>query len=149
LTTCNNFPIDETIIHRCNLYCDILVTLDLSSSKVRIKQGKVNDDDMRVLPRSIDNLNYSWSSVGLCFTPKIHGILGHGADQVDSLGGVCDMLEDDLEHLHQISKRIMDQMSKIKNINKQALSHSKIEAKPYCRQVSFYESKMKNDGRQF
>ena len=39
------------------------------------------------------------------------------------------MLEDDLEHLHQVSKRITDRTSKIKNLTKQAHSHSKIEAK--------------------
>jgi hypothetical protein len=41
---------------------------------------------MRVLQRSIDNLNYLWSSAGLSFTPKIHGMLGDVADQIESLG---------------------------------------------------------------
>jgi len=63
---------------------------------------------MQVPQRSIDNLKYFWSSAGLSFTPKIHGMLGHIADQVESLGGIGDMLKDDLEHLHQVSKRIMD-----------------------------------------
>jgi hypothetical protein len=39
------------------------------------------------------------------------------------------MREEDLEHLHQVSKRITDQTSKFANITKQTLSHSKIEAK--------------------
>jgi len=56
-------------------------------------------------------------------------MLAHAADQVEHLGGLGDMLEDDLEHLHQVSKRITDRTSKIKNITKQAFSHSKIEAK--------------------
>jgi len=45
-----------------------------------------------------------WSSAGLSFTPKIHGMLAHAVDQVESLGDIGDMLEDDLEHLHQVSK---------------------------------------------
>jgi hypothetical protein len=82
-----------------------------------------------VLRRSIEKLNYLWSHAGLSFTPKIHGMLGHAADQVELLGGIGDMLEDDLEHLHQVSKKITDRTNKIKNITQQALSHSKIEAK--------------------
>jgi hypothetical protein len=39
-------------------------------------------------------LNYLWSLAGLSFTPKIHGILAHAADQVEFLGGIGDMLED-------------------------------------------------------
>ena len=56
-------------------------------------------------------------------------MLGHVADQVERLGGIGDMLEDDLEHLHQVSKRIMDRTSKIKDVTKQAFAHSNIEAK--------------------
>jgi hypothetical protein len=74
------------------------------------------------------NGQYLWSQAGLSFTPKIHGMLAHAADQVEHLGGIDDMLEDDLEHLHQVSKKISDRTSKIKNITRQALSHSKIEA---------------------
>jgi hypothetical protein len=120
---------DQNIIDRCNIYCNILVTLDLISSKIRIKQGHLKDEDMQILRTSIDNLNYLWSHAGMSFTPKIHGMLAHAADQVEHLGGIGDMLEDDLEHLHQVSKKITDRTSKIKDITKQALSHSKIEAK--------------------
>jgi hypothetical protein len=63
---------------------------------------------MQILQTSIDNLNYLCSHAGLSFTPKIHGMLEHAADQVEHLGGIGDMLEDDLEHLHQVSKKITD-----------------------------------------
>jgi hypothetical protein len=79
--------------------------------------------------KSIDNLKYLWSNAGLSFTPKIHGMLGHVSDKVESLGGIGDMLEDDLERLHQVSKRIMDRTSKIKDVTEQSFAHSKIEAK--------------------
>jgi len=61
--------------------------------------------------------------------PKIHGVLAHAADQVELLGGIGDMLEDDLEHLHQMSQKISYRTSRIKNVAQQATSHSKIEAK--------------------
>jgi hypothetical protein len=63
---------------------------------------------MRILQRSIDNLKYLWSHAGLSFTPKINGMLAHAADQVEHLGGIGDILEDDLEHLHQVSKKTTD-----------------------------------------
>jgi hypothetical protein len=67
--------------------------------------------------------------VGLSYTPKIHGMLGHAYRQMEQLGGFGDLLEDDLEHLHQMSKRITDRTSRIKSRTQQTLSHSKIEAK--------------------
>jgi hypothetical protein len=45
------------------------------------------------------------------------------------LGCFENLVEDDLEHLHQMSKAISDRTSRIKNKQQQALSHSKIEAK--------------------
>jgi hypothetical protein len=56
-------------------------------------------------------------------------MVAHAADQADVFGGINDMLEDDLEHLHQISKKISDRTSRIKNKHQQALSHSQMEAK--------------------
>jgi hypothetical protein len=90
------------------MYCDCLVTLDLISSKIRIKHENFTDEDVRVLQRALKNLNYLWTQVGLSFTPKIYGVLAHAADQVELLGGIGDMLKDDLEHLHQVSKKITD-----------------------------------------
>ena len=57
------------------------------------------------------------------FTPKIHGILSHAVEQVERLQGIGDLLEDDLEHLHQMSKKIADQTNRIKKkISKQDLT---------------------------
>jgi hypothetical protein len=42
---------------------------------------------------------------------------------------VGDLLENDLGHLHQMSKAISDHTSRIKNKQQQAFSHSKIEVK--------------------
>jgi hypothetical protein len=48
---------------------------------------------------------------------------------VERLKGIGDLLEDDLEQLHQVSKKITDQTSRIKNKHQQARSHSQMEAK--------------------
>ncbi len=79
---------------------------------------------MSELRRVIESLDYLWEHAGLSFTPKIHGRLAHASNQVELLGGIGDMLENDLEHLHQISKKISDRTSRIKNKHQQALSHS-------------------------
>jgi len=120
---------EETIKARCNICRDILATLDLICSKNRIRQGNLQDNDLSELRRAIESLDYLWEHAGLSFTPKIHGMLAHAADQVELLGGIGDMLEDDLEHLHQISKKISDRTSRIKNKHQQALSHSQMESK--------------------
>jgi hypothetical protein len=99
------------------------------SSKIQIKQGNLKDAMVKELRWSIKNLNFQWRLTGLNYTPKIHGILAHAADQVEFLGGIGDMFEDDLEHLHQISKLIQDRTCRIKNTAQQAHSHSQMEAK--------------------
>ena len=119
----------HTIRQRCKVYCDTLITLDLISSKIRIKQGHLKDGDLSDLRRAIANLSYLWEQTGLSFTPKVHGVLAHAVDQVERFGGIGDMLEDDLEHLHQQSKKNSDRTSRIKNKVQQAISHSKMEAK--------------------
>lgn len=63
------------------------------------------------------------------YPPKIHGVLAHASDQVELIGGIGDLLEDDLEHLHQMSQKISYRTGRIKNAIQQALSHSKMEAK--------------------
>ncbi len=52
-------------------------------------------------------------------------------EQVERLKGIGDVVEDDddLEHLHQMSKKIIDQTSRIKNLDQQARCHSEMEAK--------------------
>ena len=95
----------HTILQRCKVYSDTLVTLDLISSKIRIKQGQLKDINLSELRRAIANLSYLWEQADLSFTPKIHGVLAHAADQVELFRGIGDMLEDDLEHLHQQSKK--------------------------------------------
>jgi hypothetical protein len=98
---------DETIIQHCDIFQDILVTLDLICSKIRIKRGEIKDSDILEVKRASRSLDYLWNSAGLSFTPKIHGVLSHAAEQVERLNGIGDLLEDDLEHLHQMSKKLV------------------------------------------
>jgi len=96
---------------------------------MRIKQGKLKENDISELKRATQSLDYLWNSAGLSFTPKIHGVLSHAVEQVERLQGIRDLLEDDLEHLHQMSKKIADRTNRIKKKDQQARSHSQMEAK--------------------
>jgi hypothetical protein len=62
-------------------------------------------------------------------------MLAHAANQVELLRGIGDVLEDDIEHLHQISKKISDRTSSIKNKHQQALSHSQMESKLQSKEI--------------
>jgi hypothetical protein len=119
----------QTIEQQCKIYCDILVTLDLFALKIRIKQGLLTDMDTCDLRRSIGSLDYLWTLAGLSFTPQIHSVLAHVVDQAECIGGIGDILEDGLEHLHQMSHKISYRTDRIKNVSQQAFSHSKIKAK--------------------
>ncbi len=96
---------DETIIQHCNIFQDILVTMDLMCSKIWIKGGDVKESDVAELKRAQQSLDYLWSPAGPSFTPKIHGVLSHVVKQVEWLQGIGDLLEVDLEYLHHMSKK--------------------------------------------
>ncbi len=63
------------------------------------------------------------------------------------LNGFGDLLEDDLEHLHQISKTISDSTSCIKSKEQQALTHSKMEAKFNNKDIKSSISKSQEQGK--
>ena len=111
------------------------MTLDLICSKLRIKRGELKPNDILLLRRARESLNYLWSDAGMSFTPKIHGVLAHAAEQAERIGGIGDLLEDDLEQLRQISTKITDRTSRIKNKVLQARSHSQMEAKLNNREI--------------
>jgi len=50
--------------------------------------------------------DYLWKVANLSYTPKIHSILVHELDEMKQLQGIGDMLEDDVEHIHQMAARI-------------------------------------------
>jgi len=117
-----------TIKNTCKMYCDIFVTLDTISSKLRIKHGEVTADDVKILEDAMVNLDYLWGKTDLSVTPKIHSAIAHAVSQVKELEGIGDILEDDLEHLHQTSAKITACVSRMKNKDQQAFVHSKREA---------------------
>ena len=108
-----------------------------------MKHGEPTAEDFAILERSLVNLDYLWTQAGMNYTPKIHGVLSHAAEQMKRLGGMGDLLEDDLEHLHQTSKKISDRTSKIKNKIQQAESHSKMEAKLNNKEIKAVTNKVK------
>jgi hypothetical protein len=63
----------------------------------------------------------------LSFTPKVHCLLSHAIHQMRCFEGIGDTLEDDVDHVHQISAHIEARVSRMKDKDKQALVHSKME----------------------
>ena len=55
-------------------------------------------------------MSYLWEQACLSFIPKVHGMLAHAVDQVKLFGGIGDMLEDELEHLHQQLKKLVTEL---------------------------------------
>jgi hypothetical protein len=97
---------DTQAQHVCSIDRDIFLTLDTISSKIQMKDGEPTAEDFAILERCLVNLDYLWTQAGMNYMPKIHGVLSHAAEQMKRLGGIGDLLESDLEHLHQTSKKI-------------------------------------------
>ena len=121
---CSNNIIEQT----CSLYCDMCVTLDSLASKLWMKHGEPQEEDYRVAEKALQNLEYTWKMANLNFTPKMHCLLVHAVRQMRFFEGIGDTLEDDVEHMHQISAKIETRVSRMKDKDKQALVHSKMEA---------------------
>jgi len=118
----------EDIHKNCTVHSNICATLDTISSKVRMKYGEPNEEDFAVLEKALQNLDFLWKSAGLSYTPKVHGVLVHALDQIKECQGIGDMLEDDVEHIHQIAAKIEARITRMKDKTRQAFVHSKIEA---------------------
>ena len=118
---------DDVIIKTCRVHCDICVTLDIIASKIRLKHQEPEEHDYDILTKALGNLDYLWKVAGLSYTPKIHSVLVHALEQMRKSKGIGDMLEDDVEHIHQIAARIESRTSRMKNKAQQAFVHSKIE----------------------
>ena len=67
--------------------------------------------------------------------PKFHSLLEHAVKQARVIGGYANMIEDDVEMMHQIAGRFKSSASKIKGHEKQALSRIKMEAIMHSKDV--------------
>jgi hypothetical protein len=81
----------------------------------------------------------------MSYTPKIHGDLSHAVEQVQWFGGIGHLLEDELEHLHQMSKKMIKQTESRKM--QQTEFHSKIEAKINNKEIRALTSKGKQESK--
>ena len=70
------------------------------------KTGEPTLEGYEIVEASVANLNYLWTQAHLNFTPKLHSTLEHSLDHMRRFNGIGDMLEDDVEHIHQIAAKI-------------------------------------------
>lgn len=61
------------------------------------------------------NLHYLWGKANINYTPKMHAYLKHAIDQMSRFNGIGDMLEDDVEHIHQKAAKIESRIGWMKN----------------------------------
>jgi hypothetical protein len=106
----------------------MFATLDALTSILQMRNGEPNQTHYEAAEKHLKNLFKLWSAVNLSFTPKVHSLLVHALEQVQLFQGIGDTLEDDIEHMHQISARIESRVSQMKNKDQQALVHSRLEA---------------------
>jgi hypothetical protein len=119
---------DSKIENACNIHRDICTTLDALTGIIRIKNGIPQHSHFEAAEKHLENLFKLWDEACLSFTPKVHSLLSHALEQMKRLGGIGDTLEDDIEHMHQISARLEARVSRMKNKEQQAFIHSKMES---------------------
>jgi hypothetical protein len=119
---------DEYIRHFCDLYRSIFATLDVIMAKLHIKSGCAHEDDCMTLERSLKNLQQLWNATNLSHTPKLHALLSHAPKQMRNFKGIGDLLEDDVEKMHQIAGNYEARSSRLKSASGRAVAQAKMEA---------------------
>jgi hypothetical protein len=93
-----------------------------------MRNGEPNEAHYAAAEKHLRTLFKLWSATNLNFTPKIHSNLVHALEQVRYFHGIGDTLEDDIEHMHQISAQIESRVSRMLNKDQQAFVHSRMES---------------------
>jgi hypothetical protein len=129
---------DSEIIAACQMHGDICATIDQLSSKLRMNYGEPKEEDYNTAEMALKNLDYLWSTATLGLTPKLHSLINHAVKQMRKIGGFGDMLEDDVEMIHQIAGRFEARSSSIKSHEMRALSHAKMEAVSHNKEMQMH-----------
>jgi hypothetical protein len=77
--------------------------LDIITVKLKIKSCCADDDACNTLEWSLGNLKQLWNAANLSHTPKVHSPLHHAPKQMQQFKGMGDLLEDDMEKMHQVA----------------------------------------------
>jgi hypothetical protein len=80
------------------------------------------------LERSLGNLKKLWNAANLSHTPKVHSLLHHATKQMQKFEGIGDLLEDDVEKMHQIAGNFEARSSRLNSATGRAVAQSKMEA---------------------
>jgi len=133
------------VIDTCTVYRSIFSCLDIITSKLRLKYGDPCEADYEALETSLDSLKKLWeTTAGLSHTPKFHALLCHAAKQMRFFGGIGDVLEDDVERMHQVAGRFEHRTANVKNPEKRALFHAKMEALSHNKDIITYIAASRN-----
>ena len=119
---------DDYIKQVCSTYSSILSTLDVVTKNLRIISGKANENNYKALETAFIALRNSWEAANLSHTPKLHSLITHALPQMRMFGGIGDILEDDVEKMHQIAGRSESRVARLKSATNRALAEAKIEA---------------------
>jgi hypothetical protein len=89
-------------------------------------------------------LRVGWEAAHLSHMPKLHSLLMHAVPQVKMFGGIGDILEDDIEKMHQIASWTESRVSRLKTANGRALAEAKIEAMSHNNLVKMHVEESQN-----
>ncbi len=118
----NRWSANEIIKH-CSIHTNICATLDTISSNICMKFHEPEEEDYVILEKALQNLVFLRKDAGLSYTPKVHSVLVHVLEHMREFQGIGDMLEDDVEHIHQLVAKIEARTSRMKDKARQAFVH--------------------------
>jgi hypothetical protein len=135
---------NEYIKQVCTTYSHIFSSLDAITSLLRISSGEVTSDHIKLFKESLIALRVGWEAAHLIHTPKLHSLLMQAVPQVNFFGGIGDILEDDIEKMHQIATWTESRVSRLKTANGRALAEVKIEGLSHNNLVKMHVEESQN-----
>jgi hypothetical protein len=119
----------DTDVHKiCSSMRRLLNLLDGVFSKLRTPHGKIKSEtDFVFLSESLGEIDKIWKELGLPQTPKYHALMIHAIVQYMATGGFGDMLEDELEKMHQEALRFRSRVARLRSMAARANAFSASE----------------------
>ena len=89
--------------------------MDLVFSRLRILDPTTEEIDSA--EKAIQMLKTMWRKLQLSITPKCHILFDHTIDQVRTHNGIADLVEDYVEHAHQVGKKLDHLVARLSSQN--------------------------------
>jgi hypothetical protein len=137
----------DKVLQTMAAYERLLGHLDAVFATCRVKRYHLQNCSLLALRAHIQQACSLWRLLGLSVTPKMHCVEDHLADIVELFGGVGDLGEDEGERGHQTGHRNEMRSKALRDADKKAKSHARLECMSQNPEVRQCQAKVQMESK--